>query len=83
MASQAEPDPALLSEAMEALVDEDFAAALQLFTSLVASAPRYVASWVHRSAVHLKLGQPLDALADANEAIALDACNSKARSLNP
>lgn len=73
-----EPDAAMVSEAMEAFVDEDYATALQLYTELVDAAPTHVASWVHRSAVHLKLDQPLDALDDANKAIALDAGNSKA-----
>ena len=76
--SAAEPDPEMVSEAMEAFVDEDYATALKLYTKLIDAAPAYVASWVHRSAVQLKLEQPLDALADANKAIALDGGNSKA-----
>ena len=72
MTAAEHPDAATVSEAMEAFVDEDYATALKLYTKLIDSAPTHVASWVHRSAVHLKLEQPLDALSDANKAIALD-----------
>jgi predicted Zn-dependent protease len=63
MASDQQPDAAMVSEAMEAFVDEDYATALQLYTALIATTPQHTASWVHRSATHLKLDQPLDALA--------------------
>jgi len=55
----AEPDAAVMSAAMEAFVDEDFTQALQLYTALVKSNPSHAPLWVHRSAVYLKLDQPL------------------------
>lgn len=76
--SSSEPDAGKVAEAMEAFVDEDFPTALKLYTEVIAAHPGHASSWVHRSAVHLKLGQALDALADANKAISLEPGNSKA-----
>ena len=73
-----DPEPALVSDAMEAFVDDDFSTALELYTKLVSRHPAHVSGWVHRSAVRLKLGEPHEPLADADRALALDAKNAKA-----
>lgn len=73
-----EPPAEQLQEAMEAFVVEDFDEALGLYDALIAAYPTHAVSFVHRSATYLKLDQPLDALADANRAIALAPDNPKA-----
>ena len=77
--ASSDPDPALVSEAMEAFVDDDFVSAFELYTKLVNASPTHASSWVHRSATLLKLGKPAEALSDADKATALDPRNSKAR----
>ena len=76
--ASSDPDPALVSEAMEAFVDDDFVSAFELYTKLVDASPTHASSWVHRSATLLKLGKPAEALSDADKATALDPRNSKA-----
>ena len=76
--ASSDPDPALVSEAMEAFVDDDFVSAFELYTKLVNASPTHASSWVHRSATLLKLGKPAEALSDADKATALDPRNSKA-----
>ena len=73
-----EPDAAFIAEAQEALIDEDYTKALDLYDVMIEGYPKYVPGWVHRSAVNLKLGRAADALGDAAKAVKLDDRNPKA-----
>ena len=73
-----EPDAAFIAEAQEALIDEDYTKALDLYDVMIEGYPMYVPGWVHRSAVNLKLGRAADALGDAAKAVKLDDRNPKA-----
>jgi suppressor of G2 allele of SKP1 len=73
-----DPDPKLVSDAMEAFVDEDYDEARKLYTTLIEQSPEHVAAHVHRSAVNLKLDRFEDALSDAMKALSLDHENPKA-----
>lgn len=68
----------LANDANAMFVDEDFDAALDLYTQAIGQAPQCAELYVARAAVHLKLDDFTGAIADANKAIGLDASNSKA-----
>jgi len=61
------------SAAAEALVDEDYGAAVSAFTSALAVDPALVKALTGRSQANLKLGKHMEALQDANAAVKLDA----------